>query len=193
MEVQMSMIVIWLKKVFLVAAAAALGLGSLPMANVFALEPSDLVRPTPPAQQPANRLERVWSREQTVYNRLGTFFNNSDQLLSKAQGLIDEANANGKDTYGLQAALNTFSNAIKQAEPIYQEASGIVSSHQGFDEYGKVIDQAQALATAKDLGSKLREIRQILMNPRKALREAVKAFREANRPAATPAPPQSSG
>ncbi len=189
----MSMIVIWCKRVLLVAVAAALGLGALPIANVFALSPSDLVTPTPPAQQPTSRLERVWSREQAIYTKLGDFFNNSDQMISKAQGLINKAKANGKDTSGVQTALDAFNAATKQAEPIYQSAGGIISSHQGFDGNGNVIDQAQGLTTVKDLGSKLMDIHQLMGDPRKALREAIKTFREANKGTTTPAPTQSNG
>jgi uncharacterized protein YukE len=189
----MSMIVIRFKQVLLACAVVALGLGAVPIANVFALGPAAPVTPTPPIQQSTSRLGRVWSREQAIYTRLGTFFNNSDQILSKAQDLINKAKANGKDTSALQSALDTFSQAVKQAEPVYQSAGGILSSHQGFDANGNVIDRTQAIATVKDFASQLKNIRQLLRDPRKALREAIKAFRAANRPAITPAPTQTSG
>ena len=189
----MSMIVIWFKKTFLIAMAATLGFGTLPTANVFALEASALITPTPSAQPPADRLERIWAREQTIYTKLGTFLNNSDQLITKAQGLINKAKANGKNTSALQAALDAFTGAVKQAKPIYQSADEIVSSHQGYDENGKLIDEVQGLATIKDLGSKFKEIRQLLLDPRKALRDAFKAFRKVNRPSATPTPTQNGG
>ena len=178
----MSMIVMWLKKTWLIAIVTALGFGSLPIANVFALGVLDPITPTPQAPLPTNRLERIWAREQKIYTRLGKFLNNYDSLKTKAQGLINKAKANGKDTSTLQAALDAFTDAVNQTEPIYQSAGGITSSHQGFDENGKVIDHDQALAMVKDLRSKFKGIHQLLVDPRKALRAAFKAYREAINP-----------
>lgn len=184
----MSKIVMWSKKVLLVAMAAALGLASLPALNVYALGPSEPPTPTAPAQIFTDRLERIWAREQAAYDRLGKFFDNVDSRISKAQELIDKAGANGKDVSALQAALDAFADAVKQARPIYESGKGVIASHQGFDSNGKVTDQTKAIETVKDLGSKLKEIRQIIFPAGKALREAIRVFREANRPATTPAP-----
>jgi hypothetical protein len=193
MEVQMSMIVMWFKKAFLMVWVAALGFGTLPMINASALGPSDSTTPTPPTQSPTDRLESVWIKEQAIYTKLGSFLNNSDPFLTRAQGFINKAKANGKDTSALQAALDAFANALKQAEPIYQSAGEIISSHKGFDENGKVINQVQALATVKDLRNNFIEIHQLLLGPRQALKDAFKAFREANKSSTTPTPTQSSG
>jgi len=163
------------------------------MANVFAIEPPDSITPTPPTTQPSDRLESAWAKEKEIYNKLGLLFNNSDPIITKIQGLINKAKAKGKDTAVLQSALDAFSEAVKQAEPIYQSIEGIVNSHQGFDENGKVTDQIQALATVNDMRGKFLEIRQLLLDPRKALREAIKTFREGNKPSITPSPTQKSG
>jgi hypothetical protein len=189
MEVQMSMIVMWFKKAWLIALVAGLGIGSLPSVNALALEPPGLTTPTPP-QSPDDRLESIWAREQDIYTKLGSFLNNSDTFITKAQMLINRAKANGKDTTALQAALDAFAYAVKKAEPIYQSAGMIVMSHQGFDANGKVVDQVQALATIKGMRNKFLEIRQLLQDPRQALQDAIKAFRDANKPSATPAPTQ---
>lgn len=186
----MSTIVMWFKRTWLIGTIVSLGLVSLPMANAYALGLPDPVTPPAPTGISTDRLEQVWAREQTIYNRLGIFFDNVDQRISKGQELIDKAKANGKDVSALQAALDAFSDAVKQARPIYQSANGIVSSHQGFDANGMVTDQEKAVQTVKDLGGKFKEIRQILLDPGKALRQAIKAFREANRPSATPVPAQ---
>jgi len=184
----MSPIVMWLKKVFLIAMVAALGLAALPAVNVYALGQTDPSTPTAPGQISTDRLEQIWSREQAAYGRWGKFFDNVDARISKAQELIDKAKANGKDVSALQAALNAFSDAVKQAKPIYESGKGAIASHQGFDSNGKVTDQTKAIDTVRDLGGKLKEIRQTIFPAAKALREAVRAFREANHPAATPAP-----
>jgi hypothetical protein len=193
MEVKMSMIVIWFKKTWLVALVAAFCIGAIPLANAFALEPFDTITPTPPTPQPSDRLENAWAKEKDIYNKLGLFFNNSDPIITKVQGLINKANANGKDTTALQSALDAFSKAVKQAEPIYQSSGIIVSAHQGFDENGKVTDRVQALATVKEMRDKFMEIRKLLLDPKNALREALKAFRQGNKPSITPSPTQSSG
>jgi hypothetical protein len=189
----MSMIVKWFKKFWLIALVSALGLGSLPLVNAFALQPSALTTPTPPPQLATDRLETVWAREQAIDTKLGSFLNNSDTFISRIQALIDKAKTKGKDTTALQSALDAFTNAVKQAQPIYQDAGVIVSSHQGFDENGKVIDQPEALATVKSLRDKFTEIHQLLLDPRTTLQNVIKAFRAANKPTATPAPTQSSG
>jgi hypothetical protein len=189
----MSTIVVWLKKTWLAACILALGFASLPMVGAHALTVSD-PRTTPtPTQKGTNRLEQVWVREQAIYGKLSTFFTDIDQRITRWQQLINKAKANGKDITTLQTALDNFSGAVKQAEPIYQSTIGTVSSHPGFDENGNVTDQAQALTTVKDLGEKFREIRQLILGSANALRDAMKAFRSANLPAATPAPNQSGG
>lgn len=184
----MSTIVMWSKKVFLVAMIAALGLAALPGANVYALGQAEPSTPTAPGQMATDRLEQIWSREQAAYNRWGKFFDNADARTSKAQELIDKAKANGKDVSALQAALDALSNAVKKAKPIYESGKGVIASHQGFDADGKVTDQTKAIETVRDLGGKLREIRETIFPAAKALREAIRDFREANRPAVTPAP-----
>lgn len=188
----MSTIVIWCRKFLTTALIAAFGLGVVPLSNVHALAAADPGNP-PNADQTVDRLARAWAREQAIYNRLGTFLGNADGRLANAQDLIHKAGANGRDISEIQAALDAFSEAIRQVQPIYDSAGTIVTAHQGFDENGKVVDQTQALQTVKDLGGDLRGIRQPLVGSGKAFREALRAFRKANRPASTASPDQNSG
>jgi len=183
----MSMIKWLLKKIVMAAALAALVLAALP-SGASALSPAE--PPTPPAtgQLSPERLERIWVREQRTYERLGRLFENSDALLEKAQSLIDRAKANGKDVSAVQAALDAFSASVKQARPIYESGKGILASHQGFDAAGKVTDPDKASQTVRDLRTKLTEIRETLGGTGKALREALRAFRQANKPVPTPTP-----
>jgi len=193
----MSTIVVWFKKTWLVVTITALGFAFMPLASAYAITPPDpMATPitTPiPTQRGTDRLVRVWAAEQTIYNKLGTFLNNVDQRITQGQDLINKAKAKGKDTSALQTALDTFSAAVKQAQPIYQSTQGIVSSHLGFDANGQVTDQAQALTTVQDLGEKFKEIHQLLHDPRTALYEAIRAFRQAHAPTAAPTPNQSGG
>lgn len=167
------------------ALVAALGLASLPAFSVSAAGQKD---PTPqPPQGPVTneRLERVWARQLTAYNRLGK----TDQFIEKVQKLIDRASANGKDVSAVQAALDAFAEAWKDAKSIYESMNGIVNSHQGFDEDGKVTDPEKAKETVREMHEKFKEIKDTLDGTGKALRDAIKAFREANpRPEKTPTP-----
>jgi hypothetical protein len=109
-------------------------------------------------------------------------FDNGDARFEKAQRLIDKASANGKDVSAVQAALDAFMASVKSARPTYEGLKGIVNSHQGFDDSGKVTDAEKAKSTVKEMGAKLKEIHSTIGETGKALRGAVRAFREANKP-----------
>ena len=171
------------KKTMLLALVAALAVASLPFVSVSAQGAND---PTPPAGEVSNeKLEQAWARQLKAYERMGK----TDEFVAKAQQLIDRAGAKGKDVSAVQAALDAFVDATKDAKPVYESAKGIINSHQGFDANGKVTDAAQAKETVKAMHAKLQEIRTAMDGTGKALHEAIKAFREANpRPVSTPTP-----
>jgi hypothetical protein len=177
----------WFKKTILFALVAALAVASLPLVSVSAAGADD---PQPPQGTVTNeKLEQVWARQQQAYEKLGKGFDREDEFVAKAQKLIDRAKANGKDVTALQAALDAFEAAVKAAHPIYEGGKGIINSHQGFDANGKVTDAAKAKETVKAMHDKLQEIKAAMDGTGKALREAIKAFREANpRPTKTPTP-----
>jgi len=180
---------LFFKKTMLFALVAALGLASLPHVNVFAaghtLANAYDATPPPQIQITNDRLELIWARQLRIYERLGRV----DGLTEKVQRLIDRAKANGKDVSAVQAALDAFEAQWKEANPIYESIKGIVNSHQGFDANGKVTDSEKAKATVKEMHGKFKEIRDTLNGTGKALREAIKVFREANprlQPTVTP-------
>jgi len=171
------------KKTLLLALVAALAVASPPLVSVYAAGESD---PKPPEGQVSNeRLERVWARQLRLYEKIGNGFDKSDAFVERVQTLIDKAGANGKDVAAVQAALDAFEKALKDAHPIYANGKGIVNSHQGFDNDGKVTDPEIAKETVKAMGDKLKEIKDAMGGTGKALHEAIKAFREAN-PRPTP-------
>ena len=174
------------KKTILIALVATLVLAALPVTSAYA---SGLSDPTDPpldeARHSGERLERVWARLQRAYERQGHMLERAERMTERFQNLIDRLEENGKDVTALQAALDTYIDALKDAHPIYTSAKGIINSHKGFDDDGKVTDREKAAETVKDLSAKLKEVRQTMGEPGKALREAVKAFRDANRPADT--------
>lgn len=171
------------KKTVLFALVAALAVASLPFVSVAAQGAND---PTPPTGEVSNeKLEQAWARQLKAYERMGK----TEEFVAKAQQLIDRAGAKGKDVAAVQAALDAFVDATKDAKPVYESAKGIINSHQGFDSNGKVTDAAKAKETVKAMHEKMQEIRTAMDGTGKALHEAIKAFREANpRPEKTPTP-----
>lgn len=176
------------QKSILVALSAALAVTAMPLISASAAGASDPIAPH--GQVSNEKLEQVWARQLKVYERLAKGFDRLDDFTARAQRLIDKANANGKDVSAVQAALDAFQAASKDARPIYESGKGIVNSHQGFDANGKVTDPEKARETVKEMRDKLQEIKSAMDGTGKALREAIKAFREANprpQPTSTPA------
>jgi hypothetical protein len=172
-------------KTLLVALVAALAVAGLPLESVSAVGLND---PNPPQGQVTNeRLERIWARQLRLYEQIGNGFDRSEGFVERVQELIDRAGANGRDVYAVQAALDAFEEALKDAHPVYESAKGILNSQQGFDDDGKVTGPEKAKETVKAMGEKLKEIKDAMDGTGRALREAIKAFREANpRPERTP-------
>lgn len=158
-----------------VAALATLGVASLPLFNVSAQGMNDPV-PPPHGQITNERLERLWARQLRAYERLGR----TEGFIEKIQKLIDHAEVNGKDASAVQTALDAFEEAVKGAKPIYASMNGIVNSHQGFDEDGNVTDPDKARETVQQMREKLQAIREAMGGTGRALRDAIKAFRQAN-------------
>jgi len=171
------------KKTVLGALVAVLTLVALPVTSAYASSLND--QDSLPADGPQltdERLELAWARMQLVYERQGRLLERADDLVERAQTRIDRMNENGKNTTALQAALDAFNDALQEAHPVYESAKGIINSHQGFDSNGKVTDHEKAIETLKSLGDKLKEVREIVGEPGKALRESIRAFRDTNRP-----------
>ncbi|HXD08796.1 MAG TPA: hypothetical protein VN653_01935 [Anaerolineales bacterium] len=179
------MLKIFLKKTVLLALVAVLGLASLPFVSVSAQGVNDPTPPAPQAQISNERLEQIWARQLRRYERM----DKADEFIARVQKLLDRAKANGKDVSAVQSALDAFKDAAKDAQPIYESMKGIINSHQGFDANGKVTDPEKAKETVKAMHEKMQEIKTAMNGTGKALREAIKAFRQANpRPVETPAP-----
>jgi hypothetical protein len=173
----MSNMVLQVRKGLLILMVASVGVSFAPLEVAHAQSLSE--SPSPSVR--GEILERIWARQQRRLDRLELFLEHAQQRIGSAQELIDRAAANGKDVAALQAALDDFAAAVKLAHPILESTKGIVSSHQGFDASGKVTDVSKAGATIAEMGQKLDAIRDVVLGPAKALRDAVRSFREANR------------
>ena len=166
------------KKTLLVALVAALAVASLPLFSVSAAGEGD--PPAPQGGATGERLEKVWARQLRLYERLGKGFEQSDDFVEKVQALIDRAKENSKDASEVQSALDAFESALKDAHPIYESAKGIINSHQGFDNDGKMTDFEKAKETVKAMGEKLKELKDAMDGTGRDLHETLKAFLEAN-------------
>lgn len=172
----------WFKNILLAAMVLALVAAVLPWTSVFAAPAADPSTPPADGEKSNTRLESLWTREQNAVERMGKVIDRSDTMTEKVQTWIDKARGNGKDVTALQAALDAYKQAIQEAGPMYEQAQSIVSEHAGFDADGKVTDREQAIQTLKELGTQLKDLREQVGTPGKALREAIKAFREAHKP-----------
>lgn len=171
------------KKSILTALMLVLVLAAFPLTSAFAAPAADPSTPPADGKDSSPLIERLWMRETRAVERIGQRLDRAPTMIKKTQTLIDKAKANGKDVTALQAALNAYSQAIKDADPMHEKAQSIVNKHAGFDADGKVTDREQARQTLKDLGAQLKELHQQVGEPGKALRAAIQAFREANKPA----------
>jgi hypothetical protein len=170
------------RKAVLAAAIVALAAATVPPLNAEAQAMLDPGNPPAANEQRGWRLERAWARQQWLHDRLSYMFDHTQQRIDRAQDFIDRAEANGKDTSAIQAALDAFANAISEARPIFESAKGLVSAHRGFDDSGRVTDASLAAETVQSMAEKLREIRDVLLDPTRGMRDAIRAFWEANRP-----------
>jgi len=185
----MTSIATWIKKATVIAIVLMVGVFCVPGEEAFAGADVSTAATPVPSQVSNDRLQRAWSKEQRIYYNLGKFFDVVDGRVLKGQALIDKAKANGKDVSAIQAALDTFSQAVKQARPIYEGTQGIVSAHAGFDQNGNVTDFATARETVRILKDDFKQIQQILNKPRHDLHLAIQNFRTANGLIPTPTKP----
>lgn len=183
----MSKVSVLLKKALVVALILGIGLAAFPATRVFAAGLNDPSNPPGDHPKVDALLEKVWAREQVIYQRQDDPLAKADEFFTNVQSRIEKANQKGCDTSAIQSALNALETAVDAARPIHENAGSIIAAHAGFDANGKVTDRTQARETVKLLGHFLKDYRSTVGNPFKALREAVKAFREAHKPSQAPA------
>ncbi len=171
------------KKIALVILVLGLGLTVFPITSASAAGLN-----TQNFTQPNNtRLENLWIREQAAYKIQGNRLANASTFIGKIQNLIDMATEKGLDTSSVQAALNALSAVVPAVQAAHNPGAAIIANHTGFDENGNVTDRTTAIATVKSLAQVLKDTRTAMNGTDKALRDAVRAFRQAHpRPAATP-------
>jgi len=177
------------RKFILGALIAALAIAVLPFSSAFAAAQSAAATPPAP-QDPAladARLELVFATQKYRVEIISLSIDNADILFKRAQMLIDKAKSNGDDVSAVQTAFDAYKVAFEKGRPLYVQAQAVVDTHAGFDASGKLTDTEKAKATVKSLGDFLKQYRDTVGEARKALREAIQAFRQAN-PRSTPIP-----
>ncbi|MFH2103057.1 MAG: hypothetical protein ABIJ39_06840 [Chloroflexota bacterium] len=177
----MSKISVLLKKVLLVLLIAGIGLSAMPITSVAASGLADEADP-PRQQMETARITQAYARLVEWYNRQSSWMDQSDAIIARVQNLIDQATARGLDASAVQAALNAFAAAVPNAKVYNQQAGAIVASHPGFDDSGNVTDPRQAIETVRSLHQALKTAHDTMNGTGMALKEAIKAFIEANRP-----------
>ncbi len=179
-------------KLVLSGLILALILAALPFNNTYAAGLGDTSTPPAPGKEldPTSvntRLENVFARQALAVARIGRAIGNFDRLTTRAQKMIDLAREKGLDVAALQNAFDAFKNAFPKGQPIYEKAKSIADTHSGFDSLGKVTDTENAKTTVSSLAATLKEYRGNVGEFFRALREAIRAFRQAN-PRPTPSP-----
>ena len=127
------------------------------------------------------KLEKAWERLTAAYEKLGKAYEDTDAHIAKFQGMIDKAASNGKDVADLQAALDSYETALTSTRPQYEDLGQTIRTHSGFNANGDVTDATKALETLKQGREQVSAIKDGMGGTFKALQEAVKAFREANK------------
>jgi hypothetical protein len=179
---KMSKFISLFEKFTLAALVLAIGLTAIPVIsasaagfdNSTALPGNQIVDNT--------HLELNWARVQNAYKRQGDRLDIADKFIARAQSLIDKATGKGWDTSAVQAALDAFTAVIPAAQSVHNKGGAIITSHNGFDASGKVTDRTAAITTVKALSQVLKDTRATMDGTGKALRDALKAFRDAHRP-----------
>ena len=176
----MNKITPFVKKIALAVLVLAIGLAALPSisASAAGLDSQTATPATPPTYP---RVVNAWARAQTAYLRQGDRLAKAETFISKVQTLIDKATQKGFDTTAVEAALNAFSVVIPAAQAAHDNGAAIIANHAGFDADGNVTDRPTAIDTVKALVQVLKDTRTAMNGTGKALREAIKAFRDANK------------
>ena len=167
-----------ISKIMMAFLTVAVAVAAFPVTSAFA---TDETPPVPTDE----KLEAAWAKVLKVYERTGKAFEDTDAHIAKFQGMIDKAAEKGKDISSLQTALDAYETALLASKPQYDALGQTVSTHAGFDANGNLIDSEQALATLKEVREQTKSIKESMGGTFKALHEALKAFREANKPADT--------
>ncbi len=156
--------------VLLIAGLLAGSLAFIPASSVKAQENVE------EALTSAYKFEQNWLSKQQIT------MDKAAQASAKVQELIDKADASGLDVTALQNALSAFNSSMSGVNAEHASAAGILSAHAGFDASGNVTDRQAARETVTTARRALGNAHMIMTQATWALRDAVKAWKNANFP-----------
>ncbi len=178
----------WIFRLASGLSAVTLAFAGLALAPAAAYADEGDPPPTPPA--PAARggalLERCLQREREWLSTQAGNIARAGEGLAKAGTAIEEAQARGIDTAGLEALLASAHGQLGVAQAQHDSAAAILAVHTGTDDGGSVVDREQARATCLDGRQALQDARQALVEVREIaveMRELVRRWWQAHRPA----------
>lgn len=132
-------------------------------------------------QRLEKRLEVAFARIQLIFQRQEDGLARVDEIIARTEALLDLAAKKGLDASAVAKALSDLKTALPAAQSAHNQAGAILAAHNGFDDQGKVTYAAAAGETLKATAEALKAYRATLDSSGRALREAVRAFLEANR------------
>ncbi len=175
-------------------AVLALVVTTLAFVPVSTVSAESGTTPTPNAPksnpQADQNLANQFKREQNFLTIQQTHMDKAKLAVPKLQDLINKAKEKGKDVSSLESALATFNTQMASAQAPHDKAAGILATHNGFDDNGKVIDRQAARQTVLNARQALLEAHLDIVQAVANLRLAIVNWRLANQP--TP-PASSSG
>jgi hypothetical protein len=136
---------------------------------------------------PGPRLEFAYLRLQHASEDLALHIGHAGEVAEFMAEWIETLRADGQDVSELEEALADFEAALVTAESYQQQAAGILSEHQGFDDDGKVTDPELARETIREAGRNMRDGRRALRDGTIDLRRAIRDWRHEHRPKPTDA------
>jgi hypothetical protein len=139
-----------------------------------------------PGDAGSKALERGYTQAKKALMVQDQHLKRLGEYADKVAAAIAKVKAKGKDTTSIEQALATFRDKLTAARASWQTASTALAGHDGFDAQGKVMNADTARATLKTAKDAMVQVHQTVEGSAKALRDALKAFRQANRESKTP-------
>ncbi len=163
---------------FLIALTLITGivLLAIPSQSVFA---QDDTPPNSPRKQQKD-LSDVLEALTDKYDDMGDAIQNTDDVVRKIQGWIEQLESHDRDASGLQTSLDTFLTNMEAVQTTYDNVGDLLNVHAGFDADGNVTDEIQALATLRSIAEGLLDVHQLGEDARLALKWDLMTFRYLN-------------
>ncbi|MBE3143020.1 MAG: hypothetical protein IMZ61_03740 [Planctomycetes bacterium] len=184
----------WTFKTISVSLVLALLIGGItlafPIGMASAANLADTTPPPTPEEQSPQQaknshpgMEWAFNKLELKMDRQAKFLVRGEKINGKAEEIISKLTRNGKDTSVLEAALAQFEKVVGEAGKVHEETAGLLTTHKGFDQNGKVVDAVQAkqtLVSARDNFKEFRAIWDSLGDVRKAIKDFRKDIQARN-------------